>query len=39
MSMVHCCQCGELTDDDLDKDMSTIVCDRCDERTASCSRT
>ena len=29
MSQVRCCLCGEFTDDDLDKDMSTIQCTVC----------
>lgn len=29
MSMAKCCECGSSCDDDIDKDMNTIVCDRC----------
>lgn len=29
MSQVRCCLCGDWTDDDIDKDMSTIVCPLC----------
>lgn len=29
MSQVRCCFCGEWTEDDIDKDVSTILCRTC----------
>ena len=34
MSQVRCCLCGEWTDDDIDRDMSTIQCRVCAEDEA-----